>query len=70
VEVGVERIAAFRDSKVVVQQMKEESQRLDGGLNVYRDRCLDIVASLKEFSIEHVSREGNSSNNVSVGHAW
>jgi hypothetical protein len=33
------------------------------GLNEYRDMCLEIVESLKEFSIEHVSREDNSRAN-------
>jgi ribonuclease HI len=63
VEVGVERIEAFGDSKLVVQQMKEESRCLDRGLNEYRDMCMDIVVSLKEFSIDHVSREDNSRAN-------
>jgi hypothetical protein len=46
-----------------VQQVKGDSQRLDGVLNSYRDKCLDIIKLFDTFSIEHIPREENSRAN-------
>jgi hypothetical protein len=44
----------FGDSNLIVQQIRGESQRLDGVLNSYRDRCLDIVKLFDTFSIKRI----------------
>jgi hypothetical protein len=43
----------------VVQQVKGENQCLDGTLNSYRDKCLDIIKTLEAFHISHIPREEN-----------
>jgi hypothetical protein len=55
---------AYGDSKLVVQQIKGESQCLDGVLNEYRDRCLALVRNLEMFHIHHVPRERNRKANA------
>jgi hypothetical protein len=42
----------------------KRSQCLDGGLNKYRDKCLDMIGSLKDFNIEHVQQGNNVRANV------
>jgi ribonuclease HI len=64
VEVDARKVEAFGDSELVVQQMRGESQCLSGELNEYRDKCLDLVENFKNFSIDHVSREGNARANA------
>jgi hypothetical protein len=49
----------FGDSNLIVQQIKGDSQCLDGVLNSYRDRCLDIIKLLDIFSIKHIPQEEN-----------
>jgi hypothetical protein len=39
------------------------SQCLDGVLNSYRDKCLDIIKLFDTFSINHIPREENSRAN-------
>jgi ribonuclease HI len=63
VDMGVKDIDAFGDSLLVVQQVKGEFQCLDGLLNSYLDRCLDIIKSLDTFTIFHIPREENSRAN-------
>jgi ribonuclease HI len=53
----------FGDSNLIVQQIKGDSQCLDGMLNSYRDRCLDIIKLFDTFSIKHIPREENSRAN-------
>jgi hypothetical protein len=48
---GARDIDVFRHSNLIVQQIKGDSQCLDGVLNSYRDRCLDI---------KHIPQEENS----------
>src|SRR3954462_12236055 len=60
---GVKDIDAFGYSPLVVQQIKGEFQCLDGLLNSYLDRCLDIIKSLDTFTISHIPREENSRAN-------
>jgi hypothetical protein len=43
--------------------IKRDSQCLDGVLNSYRDRCLDIIKLFDTFSIKHIPREENSRAN-------
>jgi hypothetical protein len=49
----------FGDSNLIVQQIKGDSQCLDGVLNSYRDRCLDIIKLFNTFS-KHIPREKNN----------
>jgi hypothetical protein len=50
----------FGDSNLIVQQIRGDSQCLDGVLNSYRDKCLDIIKLFDMFSIRHIPREENS----------
>jgi hypothetical protein len=53
----------FGDSNLIVQQIRWDSQCLDGVPNSYRDRCLDIFKLFHTFSIKHIPREENSRAN-------
>jgi ribonuclease HI len=55
-DIGIRNIDAFGDSMLVVQQVRGESQCLDGVLNSYLDKCLDIVKTLDTFGIYLVPR--------------
>jgi hypothetical protein len=46
-----------------VQQVRGDSQCLDGVLNSYRDKYLDIIKLLDKFSIKHIPQEENSQAN-------
>jgi hypothetical protein len=46
-----------------VQQVRGDSQCLDGVLNSYQDNCLDIINLFDKFSIKHIPREENSRAN-------
>jgi ribonuclease HI len=59
----VKHVKAFGDSLLVVHQVSEKYQCLDGSLNVYLDKCLDIIARFDEFSIQHIYRHENSKPN-------
>jgi hypothetical protein len=48
------------DPNLIVQQVKGDSQCLDGVLNSYRDKCLDIIKLFDTFSIKHIPQEENS----------
>ena len=52
-------IEAFGDSLLVVQQISKVFQCLDESLNVYLDKCLDIISTLAYFNIAHISRHDN-----------
>jgi hypothetical protein len=62
-DMGVKRIEAYDDSLLVVQQVSKVCQCLDGALNAYLDKCLDIIACLDEFVTYHVPREENPRDN-------
>jgi hypothetical protein len=47
---GARDIDVFGDSNLIVQQIKGDSQCLDGVLNSYRDKCLDIIKLFDTFS--------------------
>jgi hypothetical protein len=53
----------FDDSLLVVHQVSGKYQCLDGSLNAYLDKCLDIIARFDEFSIQHIYRHENSKAN-------
>jgi ribonuclease HI len=63
-DMGVKHIEAYGDSLLVVQQVSKVCQCLDGVLNAYLDKCLDIIACLDEFVIYHVPREENPRANA------
>jgi ribonuclease HI len=64
VEIEAKRVEVFDDLKFVMQQMKGESQCLDGVLDEYQDKCIDIIESLAGFSVEHIPWEANSKANM------
>jgi ribonuclease HI len=56
---GVKHVKTFGDSQLVVQQILEEYQCLDGILNIYLEKCWGIIHSFDEFNIRHISRVEN-----------
>jgi ribonuclease HI len=56
-------VDVFGDSNLIMQQIKGDSQFLDGVLNSYWDRCLDIIKLFDMFSIKHIPWEENSQAN-------
>jgi hypothetical protein len=62
-DLGARDVDVFGDSNLIVQQIRGDSQCLDGVLNSYRDRCLDIIKLFDTFSIKHIPREENSRAN-------
>jgi ribonuclease HI len=42
-DVGARDVDVFVDSNLIMQQVRGDSQCLDGLLNSYRDRCLDTI---------------------------
>jgi ribonuclease HI len=42
-DLGARDVDVFGDSNFIVQQVRGDSQCLDGVLNSYRDKCLDII---------------------------
>jgi hypothetical protein len=59
----VKRVETFGDSLLVVYQVSGKYQCLDGSLNAYLDKCLDIITIFDEFSIHHIYRHENSEAN-------
>jgi ribonuclease HI len=62
-DLGAWEVDVFGDSNLIVQHIRGESQCLDGVLNSYRERCLDIVKLFDTFSIKYIPREENSKAN-------
>jgi hypothetical protein len=60
---GARDVDVFGDSNLIVQQIRGDSQCLDGVLNSYRYRCLDIIKLFDRFNIKHIPREENSRAN-------
>jgi ribonuclease HI len=56
---GVRHVRAFGDSQLVVLQILEEYQCLDGTLNSYLKKCWDIIRSFDEFDTRHIFRANN-----------
>jgi hypothetical protein len=60
---GVKHVDAFSDSLLVVQQVVDVFQCFDGSLNTYLGKCLEIIALLNDFAVQHVSRDENTATN-------
>jgi hypothetical protein len=63
-DMGARKVRIFGDSKLTVQQISRESQCLDGSLNEYKERCMDILNGFGQFSIGHISRGENNRANA------
>jgi ribonuclease HI len=63
-DMGVKHVEAYDDSLLVVQQVSKVCQCLNGSLNAYLDKCLDIISCMDEFVIYHVTREENPKANA------
>jgi ribonuclease HI/probable phosphoglycerate mutase len=63
-DMGVKHVEAYGDSLLVVQQVSKVCQCLNGSLNAYLDKCLDIISCMDEFLIYHVPREENPKANT------
>jgi hypothetical protein len=61
---GVKHVESYGDSLLVVQQVSKVCQFLNGFLNAYLDKCLDIISCVDEFVIYHVPREENPRANA------
>jgi ribonuclease HI len=61
---GVKHVEAYGDSLLVVQQVSKVCQCLNGFLNAYLDKCLDIISYMDEFVIYHMPREENTRANA------
>jgi ribonuclease HI len=60
---GARDVDVFGDSNLIMQQIRGDSQCLDGVLNSYRDRWLDIIKLFDTFSIKHIPRGENNRAN-------
>ena len=58
-DAGVTHVEAYGDSLLIVQQVAKIFKCNSGSLNIYLDRCMDIISTLDYFSISHVSRQDN-----------
>jgi ribonuclease HI len=65
-DMGVKHVEAYDDSLLAVQQVSKVCQCLNGSLNAYLDKCLDIISCMDEFVIYHVPRENNLKDNALV----
>jgi hypothetical protein len=63
-DMGVKHVEAYGDSLLLVQQVSKVCQCLNGCLNAYLDKCLDIISCMDEFVIYHVPREENPKANA------
>ena len=59
VSMGVKHVEAFDDSLLIVQQVSGACQCLEGSLNAYLDKFLDMIMFFDEFSIHHIPRHEN-----------
>jgi hypothetical protein len=57
---GVKNVEVFRDSLLVTQQVTNVYQCFDGSLNTYLDKCIEIIALLDDFTVQHVFRVENT----------
>jgi ribonuclease HI len=62
-DLGAMDVDLFGDSNLIVQQIRGDSQCLNGVLNSYQDKCLDIIKLFDMFSIKHIPLEENSRAN-------
>ena len=54
--IGATHIEAFGDSLLVVQHISMDFVCFDESLNIYLDKCLDIIPISDCFSIAHIFR--------------
>jgi ribonuclease HI len=59
-DLGARDVDVFGDSNLIVQQIRGDSQCLDGVLNSYQDKCLDIIKLFDRFTTKHIPQEENS----------
>jgi ribonuclease HI len=59
-DLGARDVDVFGDSNLIMQQIRGDSQCLDGVLNSFRDKCLYIIKLFDTFIIKHIPREENS----------
>jgi hypothetical protein len=53
-DLGARGVDVFGDSNLIMQQVRGDSQCLDGVLNSYRDKCSGIIRLFDIFSIKHI----------------
>jgi ribonuclease HI len=63
-DLGARDMDVFGDSNLIMQQIRGDSQCLDGVLNSYWDKCLDIIKLFDTFTIKHIPQEENSRANL------
>jgi ribonuclease HI len=63
-DMRVKHVEAYGDSLLVLQQVSKVCQCLNGSLNAYLDKCLDIISCMDEFVIYHIPREENPKANA------
>jgi ribonuclease HI len=51
VGMGAKHVETFGDSKLIVQQVRDESQCLDGVLNSYYEQCMHWIRKFNTFDI-------------------
>jgi ribonuclease HI len=62
---GIKHVEAFGDLLLVVQQVAGAYQCFDRSLNIYFDKCLEIITLFDDFTVQHVSRDENTvANNL------
>jgi ribonuclease HI len=62
-DLGARDVDMFGDSSLIMQQVRGDSQCLDGVLNSFWDKCLDIIKLFDMLGIKHIPREKNSRAN-------
>ena len=60
----VQHVLALGDSLLIVQQVIGVYQCLEGSLNIYLDKCLDIIKQFAKFQIRHSLRHENHKANM------
>jgi ribonuclease HI len=59
-DLGARDVDVLGVSSLIMQQIRGDSQCLNGVLKSYRFRCLDIIKLFDTFSIKHIPQEENS----------
>jgi ribonuclease HI len=59
-DLGARDVDVFGDPNLIMHQNRGDSQCLDGVLNSYRDKCLDVIKLFDMFSIKHIPRKEKS----------
>jgi ribonuclease HI len=62
-DMGERDVNIFAHPNLIVQRIRGDSHCLDGVLNSYQDKCLDIIKLFDTFSINRIPREENSRAN-------